>query len=115
MLELVNSGDTAGDKERVVGYGAWSFSGEANPHQDTQRSALERETENLRLLRKPIKVKYGKLFPRTLREAVAEHKHFSPARKDYPDDLLIKGLLCYFEEKWRFARLYRNDWCRISP
>lgn len=25
MLELLNSGDTSGDKQRVVGYGAWSF------------------------------------------------------------------------------------------
>lgn len=91
MLELVNSGDTAGDKERVVGYGAWSFSGEANPHQDTQRSSLERETENLRLFAESYKDEIRQIASRTLREAVVEHKHFSPARKDYSDELFNKG------------------------
>ena len=46
MLELVNSGDVSGDKNRVVGYGAWSFYPDAPAQKPL--SELEKEVENLK-------------------------------------------------------------------
>ena len=49
-LALRNSGDSAGDRRRVVGYGAWSFS----PNRDTEIGVLNRRmllTSALRTLR----------------------------------------------------------------
>ncbi|GKT12300.1 MAG: MEMO1 family protein [Thiomicrorhabdus sp.] len=39
QLELINSGSTGGDKNRVVGYGTWAIFDEEEPHYDT---AIER-------------------------------------------------------------------------
>ena len=91
MLELVNSGDTAGDKERVVGYGAWSFGNEDNLPQDETLPPLDRETENLRLFAETYRDEILQIVSRTLTEAVMESKHYSPSRKDYADELFDKG------------------------
>jgi AmmeMemoRadiSam system protein B/AmmeMemoRadiSam system protein A len=42
-LDLRNSGDTAGSRDRVVGYGAWAL----YPPADEQRAAIEQQRDNL--------------------------------------------------------------------
>ena len=88
-LDLINSGDTSGDKERVVGYGAWSF--EKKEPKSAPLSKLEQETNNLQ----QYVASYGKdllqIVARSLQKAVTEHKSYSPSRKDYADELFNKG------------------------
>lgn len=43
-LELANSGDTVGDRDSVVGYGAWSFAAEPEPAVPAGRLEAELET-----------------------------------------------------------------------
>ncbi len=90
MLELLNSGDTSGDKQRVVGYGAWSFGEGEKPASKPKLSPLERETENLKLFAAAYKDQLRRIVSRSLAEAV-RHKHYSPARKDYGNELFDKG------------------------
>ena len=88
-IDLINSGDTGGDKERVVGYGAWSF--EKKEPKSPPLSKLEQETNNLQ----QYVTSYGKdllqIVARSLQKAVTEHKVYSPSRKDYADELFNKG------------------------
>lgn len=91
MLELINSGDTAGDKERVVGYGAWSF-GASDPDGNKKLlPKLEQETLNLQLFAKAYKRELLQVAANALNEAVVKHKHYSPSRKDYSNELFDKG------------------------
>lgn len=90
MLELANSGDTSGDKERVVGYGAWSFS-EAEKHKNKQPlGRLEKELESLKEFSKYYGADLYDIAQKSLEEAV-EHHHYSPSRRDYPDAVFNKG------------------------
>lgn len=99
MLELINSGDTAGDKGRVVGYGAWSFAASAGPESELPR--LEQETANLQLFAQTYKDELFKITARSLVEAVKNHKHYSPSRQDYDNNLFNKGAA--------FVTLYQNQ------
>ena len=82
ILALINSGDTSGERSRVVGYGAWSFSA---------ASALERETAAL----KDFAAVNGKSLLRiartSLEEAVLHRRLYTPSRQDYDDMLFDKG------------------------
>ena len=40
MLDLCNSGDTAGGKDRVVGYASFAFDGDAHAYTDQQGKRL---------------------------------------------------------------------------
>lgn len=88
MLDMINSGDTAGDKDSVVGYGAWSF--EKNKETEPQ-TELEKEVANL----KSFTENYGEtllnIAEQSVREAVIEHRKYSPARDDYDNALFDKG------------------------
>ncbi len=88
-LDLINSGDTSGDKDRVVGYGAWSF--EKAPLSKAPLSKLEQETQNLRQFVKDHGQELLQIVARSLQKSLTEHKPYSPSRKDYADELFNKG------------------------
>ncbi len=88
-IDLINSGDTSGDKERVVGYGAWSF--EAAPEAKENLSQLEQETQNLHQFAQDHGQELMQIVARSLQKAVKEHKSYSPSRQDYTDELFNKG------------------------
>lgn len=86
-LELKNSGDVTGDKQSVVGYGAWSFtenkSGEKLVGIDKEIKSLEN---------------FAGLYANELREIVqisledaVEGKQYKPSRKNYSEALFDKG------------------------
>lgn len=82
ILSLINSGDTAGSRERVVGYGAWAFAG---------TGGLERETAALADYAAVYKKDLLRIARTALEEAVLHGRVFEPSRDDYPDPLFDKG------------------------
>lgn len=90
MLELANSGDTAGDKDRVVGYGAWAFSPE-NKKTQPPKDKLDAELDNLREFSSYYGSDLLKIAERALTEAAQEQHRYSPSRRDYPDKVFDKG------------------------
>ena len=97
MLELINSGDSQGDKSRVVGYGAWSF----YPDEVIEKpSKLEKETENLQDFSNLYKDMLMQIAQESLVKAVKHHKHYSPSRSSFPEDLFDKGAV--------FVTLHKN-------
>lgn len=98
LLELINSGDTGGDKNRVVGYGAWSFYPDSAPA--PQPSRLERQVESL----KAYKSLYGEnlleIAKTSVEKAVRRGGTYSPSRRHYPEQLFDKGA--------SFVTIYKN-------
>ena len=88
MLELINSGDSGGDKQRVVGYGAWSFYPDAVSQPQEQ---LEKETENLENFSRLYKEHLLQIAQISLEKAVKYGKHYSPSRRSFPEDIFDKG------------------------
>lgn len=88
MLDMLNSGDTAGDKNNVVGYGAWSFS--ENKQSEPENKGLEAEVENLKTFVDTYGQELIKIAKNSLNYAVDKDK-FSPSRNDYDDVLFDKG------------------------
>lgn len=82
ILSLINSGDTAGSRERVVGYGAWAFA---------EAGGLERETSALTDYAAVYKKDLLRIARTALEEAVLHGRVFEPSRDDYPDPLFDKG------------------------
>lgn len=88
MLELVNSGDTGGDKSRVVGYGAWSF------YPDSPKPAvgkLEQEVENLQNFANLYGSHLREIAKISLEKAVKYKKRYSPSRASFPEVIFDKG------------------------
>ena len=88
-LELANSGDTVGDRDSVVGYGAWSFAAEPEPAVPAGR--LEAELENLRRFASFYGRDLYQIARRALSEAAEHGRRFEPSRGDWPDKLFDKG------------------------
>ncbi|CDB54105.1 MAG: AmmeMemoRadiSam system protein B [Alphaproteobacteria bacterium] len=88
-LELANSGDTVGDRDSVVGYGAWSFAAEPEPAVPAGR--LEAEFENLRRFASFYGRDLYQIARRALSEAAEHGRRFEPSRGDWPDKLFDKG------------------------
>ena len=82
ILSLINSGDTAGSRDRVVGYGAWAFAG---------TGGLERETAALADYAAVYKKDLLRIARTALEEAVLHGRVFEPSRDDYQDPLFDKG------------------------
>lgn len=98
ILELINSGDVSGNKQKVVGYGAWGFypDGEA----EKQLSKLEQDVMNLQEFSKQYKKNLIQIVHTSLRKAVEDHKKHSPSRQSYPEDVFDRGA--------SFITLYKN-------
>lgn len=88
MLDMLNSGDTSGDKNNVVGYGAWSFSENKQPNSET--TWLVNEVENLKIFADTYGQELIKIAKNSLNHAVDKDK-FAPSRNDYDDVLFDKG------------------------
>ena len=85
VLALINSGDTGGDKSRVVGYGAWSFSRDG-----VEVSRIEREYSGLQ----GFVSEYGSQILSAARkslELAVQGKKYRPSRKEYDDHLFDRG------------------------
>jgi len=85
VLALINSGDTGGDKSRVVGYGAWSFSSDG-----VEVSRIEREYSGLQ----GFVSEYGSQILSAARkslELAVQGKKYRPSRKEYDDHLFDRG------------------------
>lgn len=88
LLDMANSGDTAGSKDSVVGYAAWMFAEPEAP--EPELSPLEQEVENLDNFARHNKDNLLKIARQALIEAAAG-KRYQPSRDDYPDVLFNKG------------------------
>lgn len=97
LLDMNHSGNTSGDMERVVGYGAWAF--EQDDEVEVKKTKLEEEVENI----KHFVSEYGNdlfnIASLSLEEIVVGEK-YKPSRKDYPERLFDKGA--------SFVTLYKN-------
>jgi len=91
MLDLSNSGDTAGGKDSVVGYGAWSFVRQEAEKNEAALTGLEQEVNSLRMFAETYGQDLLQIVSRTLSEVVSGKKHYSPSRKDYDEVLFDKG------------------------
>ena len=89
-LELANSGDTAGDKDSVVGYGAWAFMEEQKAKPEP-KDRLDVELQNLQDFAKFYGKDLYKIAKQALSEAVEHNKRFKPSRSDWPDRVFDKG------------------------
>jgi AmmeMemoRadiSam system protein B/AmmeMemoRadiSam system protein A len=74
VLHYSNSGDTAGDRSRVVGYAAIAFFGEASMENDqTKRQLSEDQGQALvKLARQTIMIKLGRQVPKDEADALAQ-------------------------------------------
>lgn len=88
-LDLINSGDISGEKDKVVGYGAWSFQKDDN--QQRHVSKIEQEMQNLEQFAEIYGQELLQIVARGLQKAATEHKHYSPSRQDYSDEIFNKG------------------------
>lgn len=98
MLELINSGDTSGDKSSVVGYGSWSFYPDSHPQQP--KSKLEKEVESLQEFASLYKKDLRNIVKTSLQKAITKQKHYSPSRRSFPEDVFDKGA--------SFVTIYKN-------
>lgn len=82
ILSLINSGDTAGSKENVVGYGAWAF---------TPTGRTEQEAAALESYAGVYKRELLRIARTALEESVIHDRAYEPSREDYDDELFDKG------------------------
>ena len=89
MLGLINSGDVSENKDRVVGYGAWSFYPDNKI--SNEQSKLEQEVKSL----ETFSEMYGNILMQIVRisleKAVKHDKKYSPSRASFPEDIFDKG------------------------
>ncbi len=90
LLNMANSGDTAGNKDRVVGYGAWSFEKE-NEEDLTKLKAIEIEEKNLQNFARHNKEAILQIVEKSLFKAVKNNKIYTPKRNEYNNVLFNKG------------------------
>ena len=102
MIELVNSGDIGGDKNKVVGYGAWEFYPDAEHTDKIDR--LEQEVKNLQDYIELYGDNLKRIAHISLEKAVRNHKEYFPSRRSYPEEIFDKGS--------SFVTLYKNDQIR---
>ena len=82
-LSLINSGDTSGEKEKVVGYGAWAFEKTSNKLDEEQKSLADYVAA--------YKEKLLKIARLSIEKAVMQGQTYVPNRDDYDDALFDRG------------------------
>jgi len=85
ILSLINSGDTAGDKNRVVGYGAWAFEGEG------WVSEIEQQVAAISAFTNIYREQLLSVARTALNEAVLYNRVYKPSRDDYAEEMFNKG------------------------
>lgn len=88
LLDMSNSGDVSGDKDRVVGYGAWSFEKKDN---EKKLEGIELEQDNLQNFARHNKDAIIDIVSKSLEKSVVENSDFSPDRKNYDNVMFNKG------------------------
>ncbi len=106
-IDLKNSGDTAGTKDRVVGYGAWVFE-ETGAHKDVETSdaAADNETgTDFEAATTALLERHGslllKLAGASIEHGLARNNPVNVDVSTFPDDLQQNGAC--------FVTLYKND------
>ncbi|MDD4556404.1 MAG: AmmeMemoRadiSam system protein B [Alphaproteobacteria bacterium] len=99
-IEMQNSGDVTGDKNQVVGYGAWSFSF-SEPKVEIVQKTLESEYQSLVNFAGLYRGELLSIAKIALEDAVLRNEKYAPSRKDYSDALFNKGA--------SFVTLYKKD------
>ena len=105
MLDLRNSGDVMGTHDKVVGYGSWSFSYNANADDaidsiaKDQKSLADFVTVHGQTLMKIARI--------SLEEALLYGKHYSPSRKDYDNTLFDKGASYFIAQSFKLNIIRR--------
>ena len=94
ILALINSGDVSDDKNRVVGYGAWSYSEDG-----IKPSKIDRETEGLKGFVQEFGTQLLGASRKSLEMAVNDDL-YRPSRDDYDEHLFDKGAV--------FVTLHKN-------
>jgi len=89
MLALINSGDVTGNKDRVVGYGAWSFY--PDNEISNEQSKLEQEVKSLETFSETYGNMLMQIVRNSLEKAVKYDKKYSPSRASFPEDIFDKG------------------------
>lgn len=88
LLDMANSGDTSGDKGRVVGYGAWAYQeAEAEP----ELTGIELEQQHLQNFARHNREALLQIAREALKEAVVGHKIYHPERDEFGEVLFDKG------------------------
>lgn len=90
LLNMANSGDTIGDKDRVVGYGAWAFEKD-NEEDLTELKPIEIEEKNLQNFARHNKEAILQIVEKSLLKAVKNNEIYTPERNEYNDVLFNKG------------------------
>ena len=90
LLNMANSGDTVGDKNNVVGYGAWVFE-KNNKKNLPELKGIEAEEKNLQNFAKHNKDEILQIVEKSLLAAVKNNEVYSPERNNYNDVLFNKG------------------------
>lgn len=86
-IDLKNSGDTAGDKSRVVGYGAWSFT----DNKEQKLVGIDYELNNLQDFADLYQNELREIVQIALEEAVGRNKIYKPSRASYSEHMFDKG------------------------
>jgi hypothetical protein len=88
LLDMVNSGDVSEDKNRVVGYGAWSYEESEN---EPELKGLDLEVQHLQNFARHNKAALLDIVKKSLQSAVTKGELFRPSRKDFNNVLFDKG------------------------
>ena len=87
LLDITNSGDTSGDRQRVVGYGAWVYQEPI----EKELSGIELEQQHLENFARHQKAALLDIVRKGLETAVVQHEVYHPKRSEYNNVLFDKG------------------------
>ena len=102
IVELINSGDVSNNQQRVVGYGSWGFYPDSPPSRTLKK--IEKETNSLKDFAKAYGKELRQIVQSSLEKAVHHHKHYSPSKRNFSEDLFNKGA--------SFVTLYKKNQLR---
>ena len=89
LIDMANSGDVTGGKDRVVGYASWIF--DKSKESEIKKTPLEQEVENLNNFARHNGEKLIEIAQKSLETAIKFNEKYKPSRKEYPDVLFNKG------------------------
>lgn len=88
LLDMVNSGDTSGEKARVVGYGAWAYE---EAEEEKELTGIELEERHLQNFARHNKEALLAIVKTALDSAVKKQELYQPKRDEFNDVLFNRG------------------------
>lgn len=88
LLDMANSGDTSGEKAKVVGYGAWAYE---EVEEEKELSGIELEEEHLKNFARHNKEALLTIVTNALKLAVEKHQIYKPKRDEFSNVLFNRG------------------------